>query len=97
MTEGEPWIKQLSREDLNFLKEFVLASGSLKELAKLYGISYPTVRLRLDRLIKLVKEFSQDHELSPLERELQNLVIKGELSSNNANKILQSHKKTINK
>jgi hypothetical protein len=33
----------------------VLASGSLTELAQAYGISYPTVRLRLDRLIAKVK------------------------------------------
>ena len=33
-------------------KNFVMSSGSLKEVAKLYHITYPTVRLRLDRLIQ---------------------------------------------
>jgi len=45
------WIDLLEDEDLAFVKWFVLVSGSLKELADAYGVSYPTLRLRLDRLI----------------------------------------------
>ena len=45
------WLADLEDEDAAFIKKFVLASGSLKEVAALYGVSYPTVRLRLDRLI----------------------------------------------
>ncbi len=55
------WLDYLSDEDLAFVKRFVLASGSLKEIAAGYGISYPTVRLRLDRLIaKITVTESQD-------------------------------------
>lgn len=32
-----------------------MASGSLKEIAKEYDVTYPTVRLRLDRLIQKIK------------------------------------------
>lgn len=49
------WILTLENEDLEFIKNFVLHSGSLKEIAKLYGVSYPTVRLKLDRLIDKIK------------------------------------------
>ena len=49
-----PWIENLENEDLSFIKKFVLASGSLKEVAKEYGVSYPTVRLRLDKLIQKI-------------------------------------------
>lgn len=45
------WIASLDEEDVSFIKKFVLASGSLKEVAGIYGVTYPTVRLRLDRLI----------------------------------------------
>ena len=45
------WIADLDDEDINFIKKFLLASGSLKEVAAAYGVTYPTVRLRLDRLI----------------------------------------------
>jgi len=45
------WLDYLSGEEFAFIKRFVLASGSLKEVAAQYGVSYPTVRRRLDRLI----------------------------------------------
>lgn len=49
------WLSELESEDIEFIKQFVLSSGSLKEVAKLYDVSYPTVRLRLDRLINKIK------------------------------------------
>ena len=50
-----PWLGGLEEEDLNFIRRFLLASGSLKEVAHQYGVSYPTVRLRLDRLIQKIQ------------------------------------------
>ena len=44
----------LSEEDFHFIKRFILASGSLKELAKQYQVSYPTLRIRLNRLIEKI-------------------------------------------
>ena len=55
MTHIPNWLADLEDEDLSFVKKFILASGSLKEIAGLYGVSYPTVRLRLDRLIQKIK------------------------------------------
>ena len=49
------WLADLEDEDAAFIKKFVLSSGSLKEVAALYGVSYPTVRLRLDRLIQKIR------------------------------------------
>ncbi|MDY6308764.1 MAG: DUF2089 family protein [Oribacterium sp.] len=49
------WIMKLEEEDIEFIRKFVLASGSLKEIAKEYGVSYPTIRLRLDKLIQLIQ------------------------------------------
>lgn len=48
------WMAGLEDEDVAFIKKFLLASGSLKEVAGLYGVTYPTVRLRLDRLIQKI-------------------------------------------
>lgn len=53
------WILYLEDEDLNFIKLFVTHSGSLKEMAKLYGVTYPTVRLRLDKIIRKVEMANQ--------------------------------------
>lgn len=49
------WMKNLDDEDMIFIKRFLLASGSLKEVAKLYGVTYPTVRVRLNTLIDKIK------------------------------------------
>ena len=46
------WMAELEEEDVAFLKNFLLCSGSLKEIAGLYGVTYPTVRLRLDKIIQ---------------------------------------------
>ena len=57
-----PVLAQLPIEDQDFILKLIQASGSLKELAGIYGISYPTVRNRLDSLIEkitLIKEKSQ--------------------------------------
>lgn len=49
------WLSSLDYEDIEFIKKFILTSGSLKEIAKIYEVSYPTVRLRLDKLIQKVE------------------------------------------
>ncbi|MFO7887675.1 MAG: DUF2089 family protein [Eubacteriales bacterium] len=49
------WMSGLDDEDVIFIKRFLMASGSLKEVANFYGVTYPTVRLRLDRLIQKIK------------------------------------------
>ncbi|SHH87978.1 DUF2089 family protein [Virgibacillus chiguensis] len=49
------WILSLNEEDLEFIKKFVMQSGSLKKIAKIYDVSYPTVRIKLDRLIEKIK------------------------------------------
>lgn len=49
------WLTDLDDEDVNFIKIFLLSSGSLKEIAKIYDITYPTIRLRLDKLIQKIR------------------------------------------
>ena len=49
------WLSNLDEEAVALIKRFVLSSGSLKEMAKQYDVTYPTVRLRLDRLIEKIK------------------------------------------
>jgi Domain of unknown function (DUF2089)-HTH len=77
--EETRWIDQLSEEDLAFLKRFLLASGTLKDLARQYGISYPTIRLRLDRLIEKVKLLDQQTAASPFELRLRSFYADGRL------------------
>ena len=50
-----PPLTRLSPDDQGFILEFIKASGSLKEMARLLRLSYPTVRNRLDEIIERVK------------------------------------------
>ncbi|MHC5201233.1 DUF2089 family protein [Myroides sp. LJL119] len=49
-----PLFLKLPEEDQNFLMDFFLHSGSLKQMAKQMNISYPTVRNKLDDLINQI-------------------------------------------
>lgn len=51
-----PRLARLAAEDREFLELFVRSSGSLKAVAGKLGISYPTVRSRLDRLIRALEK-----------------------------------------
>ena len=50
-----PLLARLSTDDQGFIIEFIKASGSLKKMAGLLRLSYPTVRNRLDEIIERVK------------------------------------------
>lgn len=50
-----PSLARLSTDDQAFILEFIKASGSLKKMADLLRLSYPTVRNRLDEIIERVK------------------------------------------
>ena len=62
MAYEQNWLSELDTQDINFIKKFILASGSLKEVAKLYDVSYPTVRLRLDRLIQKIQLADKENQ-----------------------------------
>ena len=51
-----PPISRLAHEDQDFILNFVKSSGSLKEMAKQLGVSYPTVRNRLNAIIRNLEE-----------------------------------------
>lgn len=50
-----PLLLQISEEEQNFILQFFLTSGSLKEMASQMGNSYPTVRNKLDDIIHKIK------------------------------------------
>jgi len=92
-TKQPKWLKYLSEEDLAFIKRFVLASGSLKEMAKQYGITYPTVRLRLDRLIEKIKLVESREPMSEFELLARSLYVEGKLDIYTLKTLLEAYKK----
>jgi hypothetical protein len=89
------WLAVLNEEDLQFLKRFLLSSGSLKTLAEEYGVSYPTVRARLDRFIAKVQVAEEPTVRDPFERKLRLLVADGQLASSLAKELLQAHRSSL--
>jgi hypothetical protein len=86
------WVEGLNDEDFAFLKRFVLASGSLKDTAALYGISYPTVRLRLDRLIAKIKIWDSQESLSAFERTLRGEYADGTIDLSTMRRLLAAYR-----
>ncbi|HEV8673871.1 MAG TPA: DUF2089 family protein [Methylomirabilota bacterium] len=89
------WTDHLSDEDLAFIQRFVLASGSLKELAQAYGISYPTVRLRLDRLIEKIRILDSAEITSPFERVLRAQFAEGTIDEGTLKILLAAHREEV--
>jgi hypothetical protein len=96
MKRAEPsWIELLSDEDRTFLKRFLLNSGSLKDLAGAYGVSYPTVRQRLDRLIDKVKVIDQLEGTDAFERVLRGMLAEGAISLEAFKGLLAAYRKYL--
>lgn len=86
------WMANLDDEDLSFIKNFILSSGSLKEIAKQYEVTYPTVRLRLDRLIQKI-QISEDNANEPYISLIKRLAVNDKLDFETAKILVSEYKK----
>lgn len=91
----ENWTELLEADELTFVRRFVLASGSLKEMAEEYGVSYPTIRQRLDELIGKIRSGTKEKPVSELRRVIRRMVENGELDLPDARKILSAGAKDL--
>lgn len=87
------WMAELEDEDLTFIKKFLLASGSLKEVASVYGVSYPTVRLRLDRLIQKI-QLTENAVADPYVSLVKRLAVDDKLDFDTAKILITAYRKT---
>ncbi len=87
------WLSELDTEDINFIKKFILASGSLKEIAEIYQVSYPTVRLRLDRLIQKI-QMSEKAEEDAFVGLIRRMAIDEKLELDTAKTIIRAYRET---
>jgi len=87
------WIDFVEDEDLAFIKRFLLFSGSLKDLATAYNVSYPTLRLRLDRLIEKIKVLDDRRIEDDFERLLRARFAEGKIEASAFRGILAAYKK----
>ena len=50
-----PQLARLSLEDQVFVAAFVRTHGSIKEMEKVFGVSYPTIKSRLNRVAQMLE------------------------------------------
>ena len=86
------WMAELDEEDVAFIRRFLLASGSRKEVAGEYGVSYPTVRLRLDRLIQKIR-LGEDRAADPYVSLIKRLAVNEKLDFEAAKLLIHEYRK----
>ncbi|MFA5316512.1 MAG: DUF2089 domain-containing protein [Dehalococcoidales bacterium] len=77
-----PALANLSAEDQVFVMAFIRCHGSIKEMEEMFGISYPTVKNRINRIARQL-EFVEIVKVSP-EEEVIGELERGEISAEEA-------------
>ena len=78
-----PPLARLSSEDQTFVAAFVRCHGSIKQVEQLFGVSYPTIKNRLNRigaLLPFVEVAPEPEPAPPSTSELLTRLERGELS-----------------
>ena len=86
-----PPLARMTMEDQIFAAAFIQSHGSIKEMERLFGVSYPTIRLRLDRLITKIGVFEQRGNESQLERLIRAKYVDGRMDFETFKSILQAY------
>jgi hypothetical protein len=81
-----PTLLKLPEDDLQFVLDFVKCSGSLKDMASKQGVSYPTLRNKLNVLIDALERIDMQQEDS--KENILKLVEEGKLTALDAAKML---------
>lgn len=85
------WLINLEIEDLTFIKRLIISSGSLKSLAKEYNITYPTIRIRMDKLIEKIKMYEEEND--PYIAHIKVLAINNKIDLDTARSLIQEYRK----
>jgi hypothetical protein len=77
-----PQLAQLPVEDQVFVAAFVRAHGSIKEMEQMFGVSYPTIKARLNRISQTL-EFV-DIDPAPARSDALDRLARGEITAEDA-------------
>lgn len=95
--ETPAWIEHLDETDLQFVRRMILASGSLKDLAAEYGVSYPTIRQRLDRIIERIQVIEKYETSDAFEMRMRLMVADGRIDPRTGAELMKLHRSTKGK
>lgn len=83
----------LTREQKDFVETFLRSRGNIKEVERELGISYPTVRSRLDHIIRAlgydVEETEEDLRSDERRKEILSRLNRGEINPEEAVRLLK--------
>lgn len=85
-----PDLARLAPDDQIFVIAFVRSHGSIKEMERIFGVSYPTIKSRLNRIADSLTFVETDP--SPSRSEILALLKRGEISPDEAVELLESLK-----
>jgi len=77
-----PQLARLSSDDQVFVAAFLRSHGSIKEMEQVFGVSYPTVKARLNRIAAQLEFVDTDPQ--PLRNEILDRLDRGEISAADA-------------
>jgi len=78
-----PQLAQLSVDDQVFVVAFVRSHGSIKEMERIFGVSYPTIKSRLNRIAEHL-DFVEIDPAPPAGAEVIDRLRRGEISAKEA-------------
>lgn len=85
-----PPLARLPMEDQVFVSAFVASHGSIKEMERLFGVSYPTVKNRLNRIAAmLAPELAVEKNPAPGAAEVLDRLERGEITAAEAREALE--------
>ena len=87
---GLPELARLSAEDQVFVTAFVCSHGSIKEMERIFGVSYPTIKSRLNRIAQSLS-FVETNPV-PSRSEILDRLQRGELTADEAVQELEALK-----
>jgi len=85
-----PQLARLSQEDQVFVTAFVRSHGSIKEMEKIFGVSYPTIKSRLNRIAGTLEFVETDP--APSRAEVLDRLKRGEINAQEAIQELEALK-----
>ena len=82
---------KLTQEEKQFIEVFIRSRGNIKEIEKELGISYPTVKGKLDSVIKSLGYEGKEEAPTTTKKEILEMLSSGEISSDEALKLLKNY------
>jgi hypothetical protein len=85
-----PQLARVNQEDQVFITAFVRCHGSIKEMEQIFGVSYPTIKSRLNRIAASLEFVETDP--APPRREILDRLDRGEIGAEDAIRELEARK-----